>query len=735
MRLIGGSPTAHPIAQPRRLALLTLIADANEAGVTRDRVLGLLWPDVPQAKARHSLDQLLYALRQDLGPDVLTSSSSLALNRSAVGCDVWEFEAAVRAEDWPTAAEVYGGSFLDGFFAGAGEDFDQWADARRAELHGQWLRALEHVARIADAAGDRDAALRSWTRLAGADPLNSRYALSLMKALAAGGDSVGALRHASIHEALVQEEIGAPADRAIHEFAEALRADAAAHATVSRAAPRARLTEPEAAVVLPRADEPRTKRARYAVVAAVLLIAAATAGRFGVGNGVTPAGTEPPIRSLAVLPFRDFSPSEQYLADGLTDELINQLGKVPGLDVVARTSVFTLKGKDVAVGEIGRQLGVAHVLEGSVQRAGERLRISARLVATRSGYQLWAENYDASATDLFDVKSRIARAISGALQVTLTSGGSGPPTRNGEAYDLYLRGRNIYLTVADEASMRRALEYLTRASELDPAFAAAHAGLADLYGRLNDYPRARAAALQALRLDSTLAEAHFALSYILAYNDRNWRGGLREIDRAIQLNSGYAPAYLRRSNIRAALGEFDGAGADVARAMQLDPLSNPARMNQALVYFWGGRYTDAVPIFESLIANGSNDGGMRMALGLSYLGLGRTADATRVFREMGADRPAVLASGDRRRVDSLRVVLEAEVRSDVAPAGAKHSPYIALAFAYAQLGMDAQAIATLQQLFALPLPANTAFIIWWPSLRQLHSHPDFARVRRVLFPG
>jgi TolB-like protein/DNA-binding SARP family transcriptional activator/Flp pilus assembly protein TadD len=713
--------------------LLALLADAGEAGISRDRALGLLWPEVSQQRARHSLDQLLYALRGDLGPEAVASGSALVLCSEAVTCDLWDFEAAVKQKDWPAAISAYGGPFLDGFFAGACEQFDQWADARRAALARQWQHALESLATQAMAAGEAAAALGWWTRLATADSLNSRYALGLMKAMAATGDSVGALRHASVHAALVAEDLGVEPDSSVQHYADQLRTGGHARQAIDAAAPD-RVVDTPPKPALPRSRLQRG-RLRVAAISTILAVAGIAAGSGLLQRELSDvAGAEPSVRSLAVLPFADFSGTAQpYLGDALSDELINLLSKVPGLDVVGRTSSFGFKGSNAAVGEIGRQLGAVHVLEGSVQHANGRLRVSTRLVSAKTGYQLWADSYDVPAADIFEVQTRIARGIAAALQITLASGGAASPTKNLDAYDLYLRGRTIYLTagVREGESTQRALGYFSRAAALDPQFAAVHAGLADVYSRLGNVEQARASAMEALRLDSTLAEAHASLAYIQAYYDRNWTGALRGLERAIRLSPGYAPAYLRRSNMLAARGEFDAAHADIERAQHVDPLSRSVRNNEALIYFWAGRYAEALPRLQALLAEDSSSESVRLVLALTYSGLGRAQEAAVEFRRSGKLLLAALPGADRGRLDSLRLSLESQAeRSARDP---KRMSDVALAAAYAQLGMNDRAIALLEQMLAPPTPANMVFLIWWPQFRPLHSDPAFDRIRRSVF--
>jgi TolB-like protein len=237
-------------------------------------------------------------------------------------------------------------------------------------------------------------------------------------------------------------------------------------------------------------------------------------------------------RSIAVLPFANMSddPENEYFSDGMTEEIINALTQLEDLRVAARTSCFAFKGKPADIGEIGAKLKVATVLEGSVRKAGTRLRITAQLVNVADGYHLWSERYDREMEDVFAIQEDIARAIADRLQVTL-AGGAGerlvkPPTKSLEAYDLYLKGRyfvNRIVEVAGEGP-RKGIDFFEQALALDPGYALAHAGIADAYSFLGStvlrpkeaLPKAREAAMRALELDDTLAETHCALGWIYA---------------------------------------------------------------------------------------------------------------------------------------------------------------------------------------------------------------------------
>ncbi len=294
-----------------------------------------------------------------------------------------------------------------------------------------------------------------------------------------------------------------------------------------------------------------------------------------------------PNSSIAVLPFVNLSSDKEneYFSDGLTDDLINALTKVTGLRVVARGSAFQFKGKNPDIRAVGHQLNVATVLEGSVQRAGDRLRITAQLSTVADGYHVWSETYDRRLADVFAVQDEISRAIVGALELRV-AGHPGPlvqsSTRDLEAYNLYLQGR-FHLNKWRPESAQKGIEYFRQAIAKDPGYAPAYAGMADCYTWLAVFgwsearqamPQAREAALHALHLDDTLAAAHVSLGYVKALYDWDWPGAEREFKRALDLSPGdgdvhfgYSMAYLNP------LGRLDESLAEIQNALVLDPLS------------------------------------------------------------------------------------------------------------------------------------------------------------------
>src|SRR5947209_3396256 len=392
----------------------------------------------------------------------------------------------------------------------------------------------------------------------------------------------------SIEEAIVRALAKTPADRfaTAAEFVEALAAPA----------PRVRHTGR------------RTSRLAAGAGLAVTLVAAA-AGLFVLSRPHgTPALAGPTGQSIAVLPFVNVSgaPQEEYLSDGISEELIDALSKLPQLQVVARPSSFAFKGKNEDVRQIGQALQVATVLGGSVRRAANRLRVTAQLTDARNGYNLWSETYDREMGDVFALEDEISRAIMRALQVQLASGDSVTllrrPPRDVEAYELYLKGR-YFSHKGGVGAVQQALAYFQQTLAHDSNYALAYAGIADAYENLTwstyllprqGMPKARAAALKALALEPTLADAHASLGDQLCVYDWDAPAAERELRRAMELNPSLANAHFFYSHCLASHGRLDEALAEARRARELDPLNAHVATALPWALYVARRYDEAI---------------------------------------------------------------------------------------------------------------------------------------------
>src|SRR5256884_4481932 len=355
-----------------------------------------------------------------------------------------------------------------------------------------------------------------------------------------------------------------------------------------------------------------------------------------------PGSSGDPARSIAVLPFVSIGadPNNEPFSDGMFEKLIPALAKVEGLRLTARTSAFSFKGKEVDVGEIGNKLNVGYVLEGSVRRAGPRLRVSAQLINATTGYHLWSDEYDRDAGDVFAVQDEITRAIVGALRLKLSGTANAalvkPATGNAEAHDLYLQGR-YFFAKRDSTSLRKAQDYFERAIADDPSYALAYAGLSDAYSHRavfgyvpphDIHAKAKQAVLRALALDSTLVEAHTSLGFIELFLEWDWATAGRELDRALALDPRYPPAHLFRAWYFLATDRMNDAVGEVQTAVRLDPFSlvNNARLSSMLYY--ARRYNEALAQARRLLELDSiTYFQTRVEMARAYLQLGRCDDA------------------------------------------------------------------------------------------------------------
>lgn len=354
--------------------------------------------------------------------------------------------------------------------------------------------------------------------------------------------------------------------------------------------------------------------------------------------------------SIAVLAFADLSADkdQEYFADGISEELLNLLARIDGLQVAARTSSFKFKGSQADIGEIGTALGVEHVLEGSVRKAGNQVRITAQLIKTADGFHLWSESYDRELDNIFAVQDEIAAAIVQALKLKFDLGtAAAGRTQNTEAYDHYLRGREL-ARAPTRSGLLRAVEHYEKAVALDPNFAAAYAGIADAWVWLEDYggvkssesfPRAEQAAKRALQIDPASAEAHAAMAFVLDRYHDDSVGAREAFERTLRLNPNYVTAYNLYADTLYDLGEFERSLDNRRRAVELDPLSVFFRSRLANTLTNLGRLDEARAILDELFEEFPDNDFAHEEMGNLEQARGHYAAAFRHFRTLHEARP------------------------------------------------------------------------------------------------
>jgi TolB-like protein/DNA-binding winged helix-turn-helix (wHTH) protein len=366
-------------------------------------------------------------------------------------------------------------------------------------------------------------------------------------------------------------------------------------------------------------DRTASSRRRLGLALGFVLLLCAALGVYFLSRRSTSPAAPGGRAMLAVLPFENFTgdATQDYFSDGLTEEMISQLGNLDPahLGVIARTSVMHYKHEQAPLTQIAKDLGVQYVIEGSVRRDAGRVRITAQLIQTKDQTHLWARQYDRDLNNLLALQSEIAREIANEIEFSLSGRRpieAAPAASQGpnafEVYDLYLRGRFFWNKRMLEG-FREAIEYFQQAIAKDPGYARAYAGLADSYALLGGYgvtpqtesmPKARAAALKALELDSSLAEAHTSLALITENFDFDWAKAEQEYRRAIESNPSYATAHQWYAEYLALQGRFDEALAESERARALDPLSLIIAADKGAILYYARRYDEAIAQFRGV---------------------------------------------------------------------------------------------------------------------------------------
>jgi DNA-binding SARP family transcriptional activator/TolB-like protein/Tfp pilus assembly protein PilF len=710
LRLLGGLSLEEDsvilsgrAAQKRRLALLSLLAAAPLRAVSRDKLMGLLWPDKDEDQARHLLSVAAYEIRKELGEEVLQSrGDDLVLDATLLGSDLDDLRLALEQGDLDRATALYAGPFLDGFFLGGSAAFDQWVEQERNAIAQDICRAFEDLAERFEAAGDIHPAVDAWRRLAAQDRYNCRIALRLVGALAAAGNRTGALQFARVHAALLQDEFQtepAPEFMALVESirsapaatpappAPATAATPSAPAAAATGGPgseSAALSEPASGAeprVASSAPSPRAlrrgspmKRHRRNRQSWRRLVTRAGSGSFarvgivtllfvvavGIGAYLQRRAQPivPPGTAIAVLPFSHSGGIDEAFADGLAEEILWLLGSVEGVRVPVWSASASLRG--LGAQEAAARLGVAHVLDGTVRRDNGVLRIRVEL-SDANGMRQWTERYDLPEDQhVFRTQANIARSVLRAVEVRLSGATVAPRqggTEDAEAYNNYVKGRHAWYKRTPDG-FRQAVVYFGDAVAKDPQYAQAYAGLADTYSLMGAYDYgvmrpdsahhlAHAAATRALALAPDLAEAHAAMAQVRFAYGRDWDGADEAYRKAIELSPRYAEAYHWYSGYLVAMGRADEAMAAATRALALDSVSPVMHSSMGRQLYYMQDYEAAKEAFHRTLAIDPGYIYGHLGMGLVLIRLDRPDEAAARFAHaleiMGQPHPMTLA--------------------------------------------------------------------------------------------
>src|SRR5438094_79775 len=490
------------------------------------------------------------------------------------------------------------------------------------------------------------------------------------------------------------------------------------------------------------------------VIAATISVTLFFLGRYTAGNkSVASASNELPAKSIAVLPFDNLSrdPDNAFFAEGVQDEILTRLAKVADLKVIARTSTQKFKSAPENLPDIAKQLGALNILEGSVQKANDQVRVTVQLINAMTNSHLWAEIYDRKLTDIFAVESDIAKAIADQLQAKLSGSEkqmmAAQPTTDTEAYELYHKGKSLWEKRSGD-NIPTAIAYYEQAIARDPNYALAYAGLAKAYillpfyagaDRLDAFSKAKDAALKALRLDSNLAEAHAALGKVLFFSEIDLTGAMREYKRAIELQPNDATAHNWPGNDGLApLGRFEEAIAEGKRAIELDPLSTVINVDLGETFYYAHRYDEADRQMRKTLEIDPTSFYAHYNLGIVLQLKGDLSGAIAEYKKAKqlGDNPLVSTLCAKAKAQAGDNDAALRMLSDLDKIS-QHREVVGYlrALLYLSLNNKAEALRWLEQGFQERDGSNISWIKVDPLLDSLHGDPRFeALVQKVVAP-
>ena len=655
------------------LAMLAALAIAAPRGLTRDRVLALLWPDVDSSHAGHRLTQLRYALRKALLVDPIVGTTDLQLDPSIMFTDVQCFREALAHGDLEQAVRLASEPFLDGFYLRESPEFEHWVECIRREFDAQVDAALERLATAADKSGDVRAKASWLERIVRRDPSNESAAINALAACVAAGDQEHARR------------IGEWLEHTLHE--------------------------------------------EYEVTPEAALKAAIDRVRTGLR---AEAAARTSIPAIAVLPFRNISPEpeNEFFSDGMTDDISSALARVQGLRVASRTSSYTFKGKAVDVRQIADQLGVSLVVEGSLRKVGNRIRLVCQLINAADGCELWSGTFDRTIADVFELQAELASAIVAALPLGPTGsrpqGPKGATPTDPETYTLYLKGRYWAYKRTTEA-LQLATEYFDQAVERDPRYAAGWTGIAECQAMLGfpefgglpprqTMPRAKAAVKRALEFAPDLAEAYIWSGVLGLVYDWDWAASESAFKEALQRQPQSPLAEAWYAMLLSALGRHEEAVSRAERAWELDPLALTIHLSIGRTLYFARRFEEALCSIRATAEMDSRHPYVHVWLCRTLLMLGRYEEALHAVE--GPPRPSALEA----YIDCLRAVARFRLGRKDAVLKDPTSPY---AFMVGAIRRAEDGIVALERCREERL-GHLAWIATEPLCDPMRGHPRFA---------
>lgn len=621
----GRNDSVVPL-QGLSLAMLVILAVSAPRALNRDRLMALLWPDVDEQRASHRLTQLRYALRKALHADPITGTAELRLADGIISSDIQAFRDAVRQDELERALSVAEAPFLEGFHLRDNLDFGNWMEDARRDFHRQVDVIIERLARASETRGDAMEAARWLEAAVRRDPTDEAAAVKALAAYEVAGEPAQSRR------------LGDWLVRALREDYDA---------------------EPGGAL------QAALERARPAPASAV--------------------SARDAIPAIAVLPLRNVSPEpeNEFFSDGMTDEIIGALSRVSGIRVVSRTSSYAFKGKLVDARHIAARLGVAWLVEGSVRKVGNRIRLAAQLVSAHDGCELWSKTFDRTMDDVFELQTELASAIVAALPLKAGMATSGDRksslTTDPETYTLYLKGRYWSYRRTIEG-LQLAIEYFEQTVERDPDYALGWTGIAECQTLLGfpefadlpprqTMPRAKDAAARALRIAPDLAETHVSIGVLGLVYDWDWPAAESAMREALRLQPNHTMAETWYGMLLSALGRHEEAIGHVQHASALDPLALTIHLSLGRALYFARRFDEALTAVRAVAEIEPNYPHVHIWLARCYLALARFEEALRATEPVTGIRALNGYVDSLRATALIRLGRGRQVKCD------QHSPY------------------------------------------------------------
>jgi TolB-like protein/DNA-binding SARP family transcriptional activator len=653
---VDGTDGTGAAQQRKTLGLLALLAAAGQRGLSRDKLIATLWPETDAEHGRGLLRQACYALRRDLrAPDLFLGSIQLRLNPAEISSDIESFTAALAVNDPTRAVSFYTAPFLDGFYLNGGGEFETWAETERSRLASQCGAALAVLSAEATTRGEHRMAAGWWRRLLELDPLSSQAALGLMTALDNAGERAEALRYGQAHGELLRSELGAEPPPELSEWIDRHRHAAGNGLAGNGSNPPTQPPTAMASVVdgigaiaggqpVPSGLIRRVHRAQVLSLVAVgaVLLLLAVAG-YTVWRRRTVTAVEPievsGRKMLAVLPFENRGPpADDYFADGLTEAIGLRLGGLRSLGVIASQSARQYKGTTKSLAQIGRELRVQYVLQGSVwwdKSAGAgRVRVSPQLIRVADRRQLWAAQYDTVLTGMFALQTSLATKVAGALDIALPTAERRlleAPTSNPEAYDAFLRGIEAHDKADAPAERWRSLELFGRAVALDSTFVTAYSWLSITHvimylsyldRNVDQLKRGKAALDRVMQLDPECESGSCsALGFYRLFVLKDYDGALQAftLARRARPSDNYIPGLM--AHVYRRLGQWSTALAYEQEGERLNPLDLGQAETLAHLYATLRQFPAANYYWDRVLAGRPRSVSFRLHKALSYLNL------------------------------------------------------------------------------------------------------------------